>query len=187
MNNLLKKAIKKYQRTQDLISKIQKPCIEIRVNSKKAIALLRRDNIKGSEDLIKRAEGVFKIINKTMKGNKDLLRLGFYREAVEEYIEAITFFDFLNERKIPDFILAGPEEIISGICDFSGELVRKAITIGSIKDLEKILSYKKVIENIIERLTEIGLTGKLRQKYDEAERNLRRIEDILYDIKLKTI
>jgi len=187
MNNLLKKSIKKYQEKQDLIYKIQKFSNEIRAKSKKAIALLRRDNIKESQETIKKAERDFGLINKLVKKNSDLLNYGFYREAVEEYIEALTFYNFLTKsnKQIPDFIKKGSEEIISGICDFTGELVRKAITIAHSKDSQEILLYKKAIEDVVEELTKIAFFGKLRQKYDEAERNLKRIEGILYEIKMK--
>ena len=187
MNNLLKKSIKEYQESQDLIYGIQKLSNNIRAKSKKAIALLRRDKVKESKEIIKEVEKIFRLINKIIKKNRDLINQNFYREAVEEYIEAITFYNFLtkSKRKIPDFVEAGPEEIISGTCDFTGELVRRAITVGNLENLRQLLIFKKTIEKIAEELTEVGFRGKLRHKYDEVERNLRKIEDIIYDIKLK--
>jgi len=187
MNNLLKKSVKEYQESQDLIYGIQKLSNNIRAKSKKAIALLRRDKIKESKEIIKEVEKIFRLINKIIKKNRDLIKQNFYKEAVEEYIEAITFYNFLikSKRKIPDFVKAGPEEIISGTCDFTGELVRRTITVGNLENLRQLLVYKKTIEKIAEVLTEVGFRGKLRQKYDEVERNLRKIEDIIYDIKLK--
>lgn len=187
MNNLLKKSIKKYQAGQDLIYQLQKLSNQIRADSKKAIALLRRAHIKESQKAIKEAESDFELINKLIKKNSDLLNRGFYKEAVEEYIEALTFYNFLTEshKQIPDFVKADSEEIIGGICDFTGELVRKAITIAHSESSQEILLYKKAVENVVEELTKIGLMGKLRHKYDETERNLKRIEGILYEIKLK--
>ena len=187
MKNLLKKSVKEYQGTQDLIYETQKLSNKIRTTSKKAIALLRRDNAKESKKIIKESEDIFKLINKIIKKNRSLVNQSFYREAVEEYIEAITFYNFLTKSKkeVPDFIEVEAEQIISGTCDFTGELVRRATTIASVENFEQLLSYKKIIENIAEQLTRIGFRGKLRRKYDEVERNLRKIEDILYDIKLK--
>ena len=187
MNNLLKKSINKYQKTQDSIYEIQKISNEIRALSKKAIALLRRDNTKESKKIIEKIENFFRLINKTIKRNKDLINQSFYKEAVEEYIEAITFYNFLTKpnKGVPKFVEVKPEEIIAGICDFTGELLRRAITIASVENFKQIGEYKKIIENIAEQLTKIGFRGKLRQKYDEVERNLRKIEDIIYDIKLK--
>lgn len=187
MNKLLKKPIKEYQKTQDLMYKIQKLSNEIRARSKKAIALLRRDNLEESKRIISETEDNFRKIYKIIKKNGSLTSQGFYREAVEEYIEAITFYNFLTKSKsgIPNFIKVGPEEVISGICDFTGEIVRRAITIASVNNFEKLVRYKNTIEDIVEELTKIGFRGKIRQKYDETERNLRKIENIIYDIKLK--
>ena len=64
-------------------------------------------------------------------------------------------------------------------------MVRKAITLAGSKNFEKILDYKETVEKVIEEMTKIGLEGKLRQKYDEVERNLRKIEDILYDLRVR--
>jgi len=187
MNNLLKKSIKKYQKVQDLAYGVQKLSNKIRTKSKEAIALLRRDNIKESKKNIKETEELFKLINKIIKKNRELLNQSFYKEAVEEYIEAITYFNFLtsSKTKIPDFIEVGAEEIISGTCDFTGELVRRAVTIANPKNLQELTLYQKAVENVARELTKVGFLGKLRQKYDEVERNLRKLEDILYDIKLK--
>lgn len=166
---------------------IQKLSNEARANSKKAISLLRRNNIKESKRTIK-GINLFRLINKAVKKNKDLIEQNFYKEAVEEYIEAITLYSFLTKYKkeIPGFIKTEPEEIISGICDFTGELVRRAITIASVESFGELISYKKAIENVAEQLAKIGFNGKIRQKYDEVERNLRKVEDIIYDIKLKS-
>ena len=187
MNNILRKSIKKYQENQDLLYGIQKISNEIRTSSKKVIALLRRENIKESKKTLKNIENRFKLINEVVKQHKDLLNQNFYEEAVEEYIEAITFYNFLtkSKKKTSKFIKVEPEEFISGICDFTGELARRAITIASPKNLKELTSYQKTVENIIQELTKVGFQGKLRQKYDETERNLRNLENIIYDIKLK--
>ena len=200
VNKLLKKSIEEYQRTQDLMYKIQKLSNEIRAGSKKAIALLRRDNIQESKRIISKAENNFRKICKIIKKNGNLTSQSFYKEAVEEYIEAITFYNFLSlpphynkniwfggksKKEILDFVKVEPEEVISGICDFTGEVVRRAVTTASVDNFEKLLTYKKTIEDIVEELTKIGFRGKIRQKYDETERNLRKIENIVYDIKLK--
>lgn len=187
MNNILKKSIKKYLEVQDLLYEIQKLSNGVRVLSKKAITLFCKENVKKGKKMIKNAEKKFKLINKTIKQNKDLLNQNFYREAVEEYVEAITFYNFLTKSKkqIPNFLKTEPEEIISGICDFTGELVRKAVTIANPKNLKEIILYRETVENIINEIAKVGFQGKLRQKYNEVERNLSKLKDIIYDIKSK--
>ena len=187
MNNLLKKSVKKYLETQDFLYEIQKLSNEIRVLSKKAITFFCKENIKEGESMIKNAEEQFKLINKIIKQNKDLLSQNFYKEAAEEYIEAVTFYNFLtrSKKEIPDFLKVEPEEVISGICDFTGELVRRAVTIASPRNFKEIIFYRETVENVINEIAKVGFQGKLRQKYNEAQRNLSKLEDIIYDIKLK--
>ena len=205
MINLLKESIKKYQKVQGLTQKIQKPSNEIRVKSKTAIALLRRDNIKEGEKLLKEAEKQIKLIDGIIKKNKNLANCGFYKEAIEEYAEAVAFYNFISKlqrfskkkkygcrdflrsqkKEISGIAKIGSEEIISGICDFTGEVTRKAITIGSVENFEQLVLCKEIVECVVEELTMVGFRGKLRHKYDETERNLKKIESIIYDIKLK--
>ena len=187
MNKLFKKSIKKYQKKQELFYKIQKISNESRAASKKAIALLRRENIKESKETIEKAEKFFKLINQIIKKEKDLIGQAAYKEAVEEYIEAVAFYNFLTKSKkeIPGFIKVGPEEVIFGVCDFTGELIRRAVTIASPETLNQLLVFRNAIRDIVEEMTKIGFSGKLRQKCDETERNLRKLEEIIYAIRLK--
>jgi len=77
MINILRKSIKEYQENQDLLYGIQKLSNEIRANSKKAIALLRRENIKESKKTIEDIENRFKLINEVFKQHNDLLNQNF--------------------------------------------------------------------------------------------------------------
>ena len=79
MINILRKSIKEYQENQDLLYGIQKLSNEIRVNSKKVIALLRRENIRESKETIEEIENRFKLINEALKQHKDLLNQNFYK------------------------------------------------------------------------------------------------------------
>ncbi len=190
MNNILRKSIKEYERKQALIIEAKKTLNKIRANSKTAIALLRRDNKKEAKNLIEETEGFLKLIGQKISKNQFLTSQGPYKEAIEEYIEAITFYNFLTKSKksskeILKTVKVEPEEIISGICDFTGELVRKGLTIAAKNDLTLLIKYKETIESIAEELSKIGFTKKTRNKYDAVERNLKRIEEIIYDIKLK--
>lgn len=187
MNNLLKKSIKQYQRGQDLSCGAERLSNQIRIKSKRAISLLRRAHFQAGDKLLREAENHFRLINRLVKKNSHLFGQPFYKEAVEEYVEALMLKDFLvgSRRGIPAFIKIGPEEIISGLCDFTGELVRRAVTIAGPERLAELSEYKKIVENIAEEMTKVGFKGKLRQKYDEVERNLKRLEEILYEVKMR--
>ena len=95
--------------------------------------------------------------------------------------------NYLKNEKV-DFIKdvdLGLETYIGAICDFTGELVRKAVAMATAGKFKKVEKYKKVVEDVMGELIKFDMTGKLRTKYDDAKRNLRKIEEICYDIAIK--
>jgi len=185
---MLKQAIPAFFKKLKLNNDARQIANNIRIDSKKSIALLRRDNFKLVQKVFEVIYKNFKNFNKIAKQEMGIIYEGFYSEAVEEYIEALTFYQFLSKDKsrgMPKYIKATPEHVIAGICDFTGELVRKSVNMAKKENLKQLEKFYKTIDNIAEDLTRIGFRGKLRHKYDEVERNLRRMEQILYDIRLK--
>lgn len=188
LKNILKKFVRDYQIKREIFYAILQLCNQIRITSKQIITLLRRKKIEESEKLFDEIEKKFDLLSKEENRYGNLKSEGCYKEAIEEYMEAIMLYNFLvgKNKKFPQAAQIGPEEAVSGICDFTGELVRRAVTIAGIKTLSELNSYKEAMEDVISEVSKVGFTGKLRQKYDEAERNLKRIEDIIYDIRLKS-
>ena len=87
-----------------------------------------------------------------------------------------------SKQKSFDYLRIGILNLF-GICNLG-------FGISKLRDSKKLSPKKrekfyKLIDNIAEDLTRIGFRGKLRQKYDEVERNLKHMEQILYDIRLK--
>ncbi len=188
MLKILKKNIAKYQKKQDLELRIQPCANKIRTSSKQITALLRRNNIKHARELFVEIARDWRAINKAASDSHDLLSLSCYKEAAEEYVEALAYWSFLAgvDLSIPEFVRVDADGVISGICDFTGELVRRAITEAGEENIDKIITYRKITEDIVEELTKIRLGKKMRSKYDDAERNLKKLEDVIYDIKMKT-
>lgn len=156
--------------------------------SKQAIFAIHRDDLKTAAKLIRGVEKIFTDIKIHFKRDASLRHEGAFRAALEEYTEAKFFYNVLSGKEI-DFLAEKEityEAYLSGICDLTGELVRKAVNQaikGEYKELEK---YRDATEEIIGELIKFNLNnGHLRSKYDDAKRNLRRLEGILYDIKIK--
>ncbi|MEK7158149.1 MAG: hypothetical protein AAB733_01055, partial [Patescibacteria group bacterium] len=57
-----------------------------------------------------------------------------------------------------------------------------AVTKGRHTEVHK---YYASVETIMGELVKMDLTGKLRQKFDDAKRNLKRMEEMLYDLAIK--
>jgi len=77
------------------------------------------------------------------------------------------------------------DDYLGAICDLTGEIVRKMILLVTNGEDEKAKKLKEFITEIINELIKFDLTGYLRHKYDEAKRNLKKAEEILYDLKIK--
>ncbi len=155
--------------------------------SKRAIFALHRDDLKQAEGYLKQAETIFADLKKLASKNEALKKEGSYHAALEEYAEARLFYNFaahgtvgsIKETEV-DF-----DAFLGGLCDFTGELVRRAVnraTYGKYDEVEKI---KKIVDAVMTELIECDLTGYLRQKYDQAKNNMRKMEDIRYDIQMK--
>lgn len=108
---------------------------------------------------------------------------GSYRAAVEEYVEAKMFyFVMLNEKidKIKEIKL-NYGSYLAGLCDLTGELVRRAVNEAAAGNLDEVPKIKKIINEIMAELIEFDMTGYLRTKYDQAKHNLGKIEQIDYE------
>jgi len=157
--------------------------------AKESIFATHRHDYQGASKSIAKAEEVLKELSKSYdKGNR--LRFeGSYKAALEEYVEAKLFFQIMQGKKIDKIKVGniGPEEYIGGMADVTGELVRQAVlqsTQGSYKNIE---IFREISEEIVGFMLKLYLTGYSRQKFDEAKRNLKRLEGILYDITIRKL
>lgn len=156
--------------------------------SKQAIFSLHRDDLKTADKLLEDIEGILTDIKKHFKQDLSLRHEGAFRAALEEYVEAKFFYNVLTGKKL-DFLAEKEityEAYLSGICDLTGELVRKAVAKATRGKFDEVEKYRDAVEEIIGELIKFNLTSShLRSKYDDAKRNLKRLEEILYDIKIK--
>lgn len=157
--------------------------------SKEAIFATHRNDYKKAVDSITRAEIILKELSKSYDRGNRLRFEGSYKAAVEEYVEAKLFYQLIKSKKIDEIKLGniGPEEYIGGLADLTGELVRQAVLQSTKNDYENIKFYHEITEEIVGFMLKLYMTGHTRQKFDEAKRNLKRLEGILYDISIRDL
>ncbi len=155
-------------------------------DSKRVIFSLHRD------DFIKAKKSLIEIEKSLIKMQKDfgfnrLNKEGSYKAGAEEFVEAKMFYLVLNNKKIDKIknISLNLDSYLGGICDLTGELVRRATNLASKNKLKEVDKIKKLIEEILVELVEFDITGYLRTKYDQAKNNLRKVEQINYEIKIR--
>ncbi|MDO8260817.1 MAG: hypothetical protein Q7T50_04980 [Candidatus Magasanikbacteria bacterium] len=155
-------------------------------DSKRIIFALHRGDIKKAEESFSEIESIISKLEKKF-GWKRIYEEGSFKAGVEEYVEAKMFYFVLVGKKIDAIkgMKFSYESYLGGICDTTGELVRRAVNEaaqGNMKEVEKI---NDIINEIMAELVEFDMTGYLRTKYDQARGNLRKIEQVRYEVKLR--
>lgn len=156
-------------------------------DSKRVIFSLHRDELSKAGEALGEIEKILTNLYKKFSQPR-LSEEGAYRAAVEEYVEAKLFFMVMDGGRVDEIkgIHLCVDSYLGGISDLTGELVRRAINMaaaGKIKEVEKI---SRAISDIMAELVEFDMTGYLRTKYDQAKNNLRKMEQVAYEVKLRS-
>ena len=155
--------------------------------SKRAIFALHRDDPAAAESLLEQADKLFNEIERKFKRFPDLVHEGAYRAALEEYAEALLFFAYLKNGKLGEIDKRAMEPgiYLAGLSDTTGEIVRYAMRQVTNGDTKAAYKAQEVVAMIIESLLDMDLTGYLRTKFDQAKKNYRRLEEMVYDLSLR--
>jgi predicted translin family RNA/ssDNA-binding protein len=113
---------------------------------------------------------------------------GSFKVAIQEYVEAASLLEFMQTGKILAYSqeLGDHENYLMGLCDLSGELVRKAIN-SSIKENYKVaLAIRQTVDELYTELSKIDFkNGELRRKYDGIKYDLKKMDDLVFELKMK--
>lgn len=155
--------------------------------SKRAIFALHRDDETAALTLLKEAADHFGQAERVMKRAESLRFEGAYRAALEEYAEALLFAQYLKTGKMAaiDVRAMDPLVYLAGLSDATGEIVRYTVRQVTQGHTDRVLHARDTVEMIIEFMLDLDATGYLRTKFDQAKGNLKRLEDIMYDLSLR--
>lgn len=150
--------------------------------SKQIIYSLNRNEIKEAEKFVKE-----------IKLRKDKLSLkhydtGIHGVALQEYVEALCYYSFFRSKSIPTRaeLKVNTEEYLLGLCDLTGELVRKAVNDIIKGNVNEVLLIKDLVEEIYGEFLGFDLrNGELRKKFDSVRWNLNKLEDLVLSLKLR--
>jgi len=180
-NEYIEKLKKKFDEYDRVKNEAINKSIEITRLSKSIIYSLIRDDRKSAEKYMDE-------INKKVEEIKGYLsRYPFLYPnismALQEYAEALIFYYYLTENRIPTHEELGVDEVsyINGLLDFTGELSRKA-TEEMIKDnLDFAIKVKKVIEDIYLKMLYMEFKNfDLRKKVDYVANNLNWLNEKIF-------
>lgn len=156
--------------------------------AKQAIFALHRDNVAEAESNFNEADKLIKYLSTKIKKENGLDFEGAYLAAMEEYVEARLFYQFLKNGKITTLkgIKIDVDSYLGGLADFTGELVRRAVWLATRHRYKEVSICEQAIESVVGELLQFNLMGPLRPKFDQAKHNLRKIEEIMYDLEIKS-
>lgn len=157
-------------------------------SSKGAIYSLHRADEKTAQKQLKDAKAIIDQMNALVKKDPHLALVGSYNDALEEFVEASCYFEFVTKKRLPS-----PKELgvdtdvyLPGLCDLVGELVRKAINSVLKNDTKTALEIKDVVEELYAELMLFDFRNSpLRKKFDAIKYSLEKLEDLAVKLKLK--
>ena len=76
------------------------------------------------------------------------------------------------------------DEYIGALADFTGEIGRIAVNKAAIRDFTSVVEILQADLCIAFQLMQLNVGGKYTKKVDETTNNLKKVEDILYDLSL---
>ena len=157
---------------------------EIITISKQVIYAAQRNDLKEAEASIKKInEKVKKLRKVNISTDTNINSVAF-----QEYVEAIAFYEFVKHKKVPTRASLGvsAEDYLSGLCDLTGELVRKAIYDVIHKKFDEAEKIKELVNDIYGEFLKLHLrNGELRKKSDSIKWNLKKLEEVMYDISMR--
>lgn len=156
--------------------------------SKQIIYSVHRDDISSAEKLIKDINKKLDETNKITSKNPRLSEVGAYKVAVGEYVEAILYFEFVKNKKMPSHKELNVDTVhyLLGLCDLTGELVRKAVFLAGKDKGKEVLVIKDLVDKIYGELLKFeARESELRKKVDSVKYDLKKLEDLVLDLKLK--
>ncbi|MEK6917032.1 MAG: hypothetical protein AABW92_04775 [Nanoarchaeota archaeon] len=178
-NRLRKDIEKKDEIREELIVK-SRPIIK---NSKQAIYAIHRAELKEAEELIEKATTGLKELRKILNQKSSS-----FDSALQEYVEAVTYLNYVKTGELIDDKQLGvdAENYLLGICDLTGELARRAVFAVVKEDYKEVEKIKTFVSGIYEEFLKFELrNSELRKKSDSIKWNLKKIEEILYDLKIR--
>lgn len=155
--------------------------------AKKSIFALQRDDTKEAGGYLEKSSALLQGLVRKYKSEAGIFDEGSFKAALEEYIEARLFGDFIGDKTLDaiDELPVDPDAYVSGLCDVPGEIVRYALKSATERKFEVVKHCYEVAEAIINELIDMDLTGYHRQKFDQAKQALNRLQQIVYEVSLK--
>ena len=155
--------------------------------SKRIVYAIHRKDLDSAASKIKDIHILIKEIQTTGKKTPRLIGYGSYKVAIQEYVEAIAFYEVMKNNKIPSNtrLKVDDEFYLMGLADLTGELVRKAINSAINEDFKTSIELRELVSELYDELLLFDFSnGELRKKFDSIKYDLKKLDDLVANITL---
>lgn len=181
----IKKDIDSYEQQRDKVIRTSRDVVKL---SKKVIYAMHRNDLKAAGAAVKDMKAKLKSMTAATKHPR-LLSSGSYKVAVQEFVEALCFYELMKNRRIPknSTLKLDPEFYLMGLIDLTGELVRKAINSAIKGDYRTSVRLKDLVSDLYDELLLFDFAGgELRKKFDSVKYDLKKLDDLVLSLKLSS-
>ncbi|MBR9690059.1 hypothetical protein GOV08_00050 [Candidatus Woesearchaeota archaeon] len=161
---------------------------EILKSSKQAIYDVHRNDLNYSKKKIDSAKKIIDVLKKSISKTKGLDAVGAFNAGVEEWVEAVAYFEFAKNGNIPSkkSLNVSTEVYLGGLSDLTGELARRAVAKAIEGKKDDVKKIRDTIEDIYGQFLKFNFRNSdLRKKSDSIKWNLKKAEEVLYDVAKK--
>jgi predicted translin family RNA/ssDNA-binding protein len=179
-NRIAKELEDKDNKREEVIAKTR----VVLKDAKKIISLVHKGDFKGAK---KEHESCSKSIKEAYKSLEPENKY-IFNDALAEYAEAVCFLKYVETGKIPshDDIQVELEPYLLGLCDLTGELARRAVYQVSAGEYKDVVKIGQAVSEVYDGFLNFSLrNGELRKKFDSIKWNLKKIEEIVLELKIR--
>ena len=171
-----------YEEKRDELIKKSRDVIKL---SKRVIYAVLRDELIEAEKLCQDIEQAKLQLDKITKHDNKLPYEGSYKVAIQEYVEAILFYSFVKDGQFKELNVLSHHYLL-GLADLSGELVRRAVFLAGKGKIDEVIKIKNELDKLYGELLKFDFRdSEMRRKMDAVKYDLRKLEDLVLDIKIR--
>ena len=177
----IRKEMEKSDEKREAVIQLSRQIISI---SKRIIYSLHRDELKEASGYLRKINEKKSALDK-MDADLDT---NINKVAYQEYVEALAFYHFIKNKNIPSrsSLKVATEVYLMGLCDLTGELVRKAVNEVIKNNNKNAVQIKNLVEEIYGEFLKFNLrNSELRKKSDAIKWNLQKLGDLVLELKLR--
>lgn len=174
----IRKELQDYEKKREQTIQSSRDIITL---SKQIIYAVHRGDLAAADSLMKRIRSATKKLEQTRDYEQGISRVAF-----QEYVEAACYYEFVKNNKIPtpNELRVETEDYLLGLCDLTGELVRKAVAYAIKNEQHNVLKTKDLVDEIYGEFLKLDLrNSELRKKSDSIKWNLNKLEDMAFTLK----